>query len=352
MTQMLRVIVVEDSPVARDLIVEILNGEEGITVVGAAKDGAEGVRMVRELRPDIVTMDVQMPHMDGYEATREIMIAQPTPIVIVSGSESSPDAEKSMNSLQAGALTVIGKPTAPTSADFQSSCSQLIDTVRTMSQVKVVRQRRSREPNPDAKHSSRRLAESASNARIVAIAASTGGPQALHEILSALPADFPIPIVCVQHISEGFTNGLVQWLDGAVGVRVQVAQPGEFASGGTVYVAPEDFHLEVAPDRTLVLTNDLPVGGFRPAASSLFESVARAYGEDAIAIILTGMGRDGVDGLKALKQCGAHIIAQNEESCVVYGMPRVAVEEGLVSAVLDPPAIAAAMCRAAAGSVD
>ena len=347
---MLRVVVVEDSPVARDLIVEILNGEDDITVVGAAKDGEEGVRMVRELRPDIVTMDVEMPHMDGYEATREIMIAQPTPIVVVSGSLSSPDAEKSMNSLQAGALTVIGKPTAPTSADFQSSCNQLVDTVRTMSQVKVVRQRRPRVPKPDAKRGSGRLAKSASNAKIVAIAASTGGPQTLHEILSALPADFAIPIVCVQHISEGFTNGLVQWLDGAVGVRVQVAQSDESPRGGTVYLAPEDAHLEVTTDGTFVLKDDLPVGGFRPAASTLFESVARVYGEDAIAVILTGMGRDGVDGLKALKQCGAHIIAQDEESCVVYGMPRVAIEEGLVSAVLDPPAIASALRRAVAGN--
>lgn len=346
---MLRVVVVEDSPVARDLIVEILNSQDDMTVVGAAKDGEEGVRLVRELRPDIVTMDVQMPRMDGYEATREIMIAQPTPIVVVSGSLDSPDAQKSMNSLQAGALTVIGKPTAPTSPDFDFSSGQLVDTVRTMSQVKVVRQRRPREV--PAASSTRQQMDSpnvAGQASIVAIAASTGGPQTLHEILSALPAEFPLPILCVQHISEGFTNGLVNWLNGAVAMDVRLAQTGEFLQGGTVYVAPEDYHLTVAANGSIQLTSQPPVGGFRPAGTVLFESVAKSYGAQSIGIILTGMGRDGVDGLKDLKQCGAHIIAQDEESSVVYGMPKAAVEEGLVNAVLDPEGIAAALNRAVA----
>lgn len=347
---MLRVVVVEDSPVARDLLVEILNGADDLTVVGEARNGEEGVQLVRELKPDVVTMDVQMPGMDGYEATREIMIVQPTPIVVISGSNDSPDAEKSMNSLQAGALTVIGKPSSPSSPDFETSARQVIETVRTMSRVKVVRQRRPRTSTPDAATVQTELPGSGSSARIVAIAASTGGPQTLHEILSLLPADFPLPIVCVQHISDGFTAGLVTWLNGLVSMRVQVATHGEVLTPGTVYFAPEQYHLEVAANHTLVLSDQPPVGGFRPAASVLFDSVARSYGPQAIAIILTGMGRDGVDGLKALKQCGVHIVAQDEESCVVFGMPKAAIEEGLVSAVLAPSAIAAGLRHAITGT--
>lgn len=345
---MLRVVVVEDSPVARDLIVEILNGEDDISVVGEATNGEEGVRLVRELKPDVVTMDVQMPGMDGYEATREIMIAQPTPIVVVSGSNDSPDAEKSMNSLQAGALTVIGKPPAPTSPEFDAVSQQLIETLRTMSQVKVVRQRRSKESEPLALEIPTEGISGVSNARLIAMAASTGGPQTLHEILSALPADFGLPIVCVQHISDGFTNGLVSWLDSVVDINVRTAQSGDSPVPGAVYFAPEDAHLEVGAEGRLTLTHAPPVGGFRPAATMLFDSVARSYGPQAIGVILTGMGRDGVDGLKAMRQAGAHIIAQDEESSIVYGMPKAAVEEGVVSAVLDPPTIAEELRRAAA----
>lgn len=349
---MLRVVVVEDSPVARDLLVEIFNAEDDIDVVGAAKNGEEGVRLVKELKPDVVTMDVQMPVMDGYEATREIMITQPTPIVVVSGSNDSPDAEKSMNSLQAGALTVTGKPSAPTSPDFEASSRQLIDTVRTMAQVKVIRQRRPRDSQPERETVPTESSPPGSSTRIVAIAASTGGPQTLIEILSELPADFSLPIICVQHISDGFTAGLVSWLDGLVDLRVQAASEGEPLAPGTVYIAPEGHHLQVAGTGRIVLNEEPPVGGFRPAASVMFDSVARSYGSDAIGIILTGMGRDGVDGLKALKESGAHIIAQDEASCVVFGMPKAAIEEGLASAVLNPSEIAAALKQAAAATID
>ena len=349
---MLRVVVVEDSPVARDLLVEILNGEDDMSVVGIAKDGEEGVRLVKELKPDVVTMDVQMPVMDGYEATREIMITQPTPIVVVSGSNDSPDAEKSMNSLQAGALTVTGKPSAPTSPDFEESSRQLIETVRTMSQVKVIRQRRPRESQPDREAMQSAASPPGPSTKLVAIAASTGGPQTLIEILSELPGDFSLPIVCVQHISDGFTAGLVNWLNGMIELTVQTAAEGATLSSGVVYIAPENQHLQVNSAGRIVLSDEPPVGGFRPAASVMFESVARSFGSEAVGIILTGMGRDGVDGLKALNQTGAHIIAQDEASSVVFGMPKAAIEEGLVSAVLNPPEITNALKLAGVATAD
>lgn len=335
---MLRVVVIDDSPVARDLIVEILNGQPDIRVIGVARDGVEGVALVRELQPDIVTMDVQMPRMDGYEATREIMIAQPTPIIVVSGSMTSPDVDKSMHSLQAGALTVIGKPSAPNSPRFDVSATTLVDTVRTMSRVKVVKQFRREPAKPATVESSPRTDQILTNGttRVVAIGASTGGPQAVHQILSSLPQDFSLPILYVQHISDGFSEGLANWLNSTTPLNVRLARSGELLQPGTVYLGPEGRHLGASSSARIVLTDLPPVGGFCPAASVLFESVARAFGEQTLAIILTGMGRDGVDGLKAVRQLGGQVIAQDEASSVVYGMPRAAVEDGLVNAILNP----------------
>jgi two-component system chemotaxis response regulator CheB len=341
---MLRVVVIDDSPVARDLIVEILNNETDITVVGIATDGQEGVELVQELQPDVVTMDVQMPRMDGYEATREIMIAQPTPIVVVSGSMNQPDVDKSMQSLQAGALTVIGKPHAPTSPQFAHTAGLLVDTVRSMSGVKVVRHRR-QEDTSATDPSSSDAVTTGNATQVIAIGASTGGPQTVHGILSALPDSFPLPILYVQHISDGFTEGMARWLTSTTMLDVRIAVDGEALAGGTVYLAPEGRHLEVSPDSRIVLTDHVPQGGFRPSVSVLFESVARSFGQHALAVILTGMGRDGVDGLKAIRQLGGQIIAQDKSSSVVYGMPKAAFDEGLVDTMMNPQEIVEHLCR-------
>jgi two-component system, chemotaxis family, protein-glutamate methylesterase/glutaminase len=336
---MLRVVVIDDSPVARDLIVEILNSAADIEVVGVAKDGVEGVAMVAKFRPDLVTMD-------GYQATLEIMIAQPTPIVVVSGSGGT-DVDKSMRSLQAGALTVIGKPSAPSSSKFEQTAEVLIDTVRSMARVKVVRQVR-RQPPPGQAiglGSSSTPAVVSEKMKIVAIGASTGGPQTVHQILSGLPQNFSLPILYVQHISDGFTEGLAQWLTSTTPLTVCVARAGEALQPGIVYLGPEGHHLEVSAGSQIVLTKHPPMGGFRPAASVMFDSVARAFGPQALALLLTGMGRDGVDGLKAVRQLGGKIIAQDQASCVVYGMPRVAVEEGLVDAIMNPQEIVQCLTR-------
>lgn len=335
---MLRVVVIDDSPVARDLIVEILNNEPDISVVGVANDGREGVDLVEKLRPDVVTMDVQMPRMDGYEATREIMVAHPTPVIVVSGSMDRPDIDKSMQSLQAGALTVIGKPNAPTSPEFDRTSGILVDTVRSMSQVKVVRHRR-REIATEAARPAPDFAIADATIRVVAIAASTGGPQTVHGILSALPQGFPLPILYVQHISDGFTEGMARWLTSTTAFDVRIAVDREALVAGRVYLGPEGKHLEVSRDSRVVLTDHPPQGGFRPSASVLFESVARSFGQQALAVILTGMGRDGVDGLKAVRQLGGRIIAQDESSSVVYGMPKAAFDEGLVDTTMNPQEI-------------
>lgn len=337
---MLRVVIVDDSPVARDLLQEIIDSEADMEVVGLASDGAEGVELVLQLQPDIVTMDVQMPRMDGYAATRRIMTERPTPIVVVSGSSDSPDVEKSMESLRAGALTVVGKPSAPTTARFDKAARSLVDAVRAMAGVKVVRQRAA---TPICEHTAPRETARSCDVEVVAMAASTGGPQALHRLLSLLPGDYPLPILLVQHISRGFLDGFVAWLDECLPMKVVIPQSGEILQSATVYVAPEDRHLGVSPRGRICLSDDPPVEGFRPAASALFESVARTYGQRAVACILTGMGRDGVRGLEAVRRRGGLIFAQNEESSIVYGMPAAAAAAGLVDRLESIEGIAAAL---------
>ncbi len=334
---MIRVLVVDDSPVARELLTGILDGEPDMSVVGVATNGAEAVAKVAELQPDIVTMDVQMPRMNGYDATREIMITQPTPIVVVSGSMGKVDVEKSMQSLEAGALTIIGKPDSPSSPLFEEQCRMLHDTLRTMSAVKVIRQHRPRtrvETPPEEGSVNQERLQVGARPKLVTIAASTGGPQALRMILQELPAAFELPIVVVQHISSGFTSGLVDWLNGGADVEVTVASQGTSLQAGHVYLAPEGKHCGVRTDGSLEIVNQPPLGGFRPSATMLYESASRTYAKSQVAVILTGMGKDGVDGLRSVKQTGGAVIAQDEESSVVFGMPKAAIEADVVDLVL------------------
>ena len=318
-------------------------------MVGVAVDGRDAVDKVHELSPDVVTMDIQMPVMDGYEATREIMIVRPTPIVVISGSMSSPDVTKSMSSLQAGALTIVGKPSSPASASFDRQARQIVETVRSMSAVRVVRRFRPRSKNgAQADSSSNSGANETASSRVantdprpidsavraVAIAASTGGPQAIEQLLTALPSAFPAPLLVVQHIAEGFVEGFARWLDQKASVHVDVAKDGTLAEAGHVYIAPEDRHLGIAPDGRLQLLDLPPRDGFRPSGSVLFESMARSLGSGAVSVILTGMGRDGVDGLRSIRQTGGTVIAQDEASSVVYGMPGAAAREGLTHHIL------------------
>ncbi len=335
MKRTLHVLVVDDSPVARNLLTEILDAEPDIEVIGTACHGVEAVEKVALLRPDVVTMDVQMPRMDGYAATREIMTTYPTPIVVVSGVGGNTDAEKSMLSLDAGALAVISKPSSPSSPDFEQSARNFVNTVQSMAAVSVIQKHRPRAsaavtptqtPAPEF--------VVASKPRLITIAASTGGPQALRIVLSRIPTDFPIPIVVVQHISPGFTEGLASWLHGSAAVPVKVAEDGEALRPGCIYIAPETVHCGVRSDDKLELSSRPPVSGFRPSATILYESASRAYGRSHIAVVLTGMGKDGAEGLRAVHQTGGVIIAQNEATSVVYGMPKAPIDEGIADLIL------------------
>jgi two-component system chemotaxis response regulator CheB len=326
----IRTLVAEDSATARALLVAILSSEPEIDVVGEATDGADAVRKAVALTPDLITMDVYMPVIDGLDATKAIMREAPTPILVVTAI-SSRDVELSLNAMQAGALMVVEKPQDPADERFARQREELLDMVKAMAGVKVVRQwhRRGTPPLPVTPQRQRR-----SVARLIAIGTSTGGPAALRHILAALPGSVPVPILVVQHIAPGFIDGLARWLGHNCALDVRVAVDGESLRTGVVYLAPDDHHLGVSSDGRVRLSDTSPVGGFRPSADYLFDSCGTAYGADLIAVVLTGMGRDGVAGLQAVHASGGRVLAQDESTSVVYGMAHEAVLAGMVDELL------------------
>jgi two-component system chemotaxis response regulator CheB len=348
----IRVLVVEDSQVARDLLVSVLQNSPGFEVVGTARNGQEAVRLARRLKPSVITMDVYMPEMDGLAATQQIMAETPCPIVIISACSNKQELNLTFSAIQAGALTVLDKPSLDDSPEVLQA---MVDRIRLMSEVKVIRRWRRPEvqiaPVPvgpvQLEGSGRMLptgrlpAKPVEKIDLVAIAASTGGPAALAEILGRLPGNFPAPMLVVQHITPGFGASLATWLNQMTPLEVRLARPAEAPRPGQVLLAPDDHHLEITGLK-LINISQTPhdQNGQRPSANALFHSVARNYGAKALGIILTGMGNDGAEGLLAMRQAGAWTLAQSEESCVVFGMPAVAIELGAVDQILPVDKIA------------
>ncbi|MFL5262028.1 MAG: chemotaxis-specific protein-glutamate methyltransferase CheB [Anaeromyxobacteraceae bacterium] len=335
---MIRVVIADDMQASRALLEGIFKLEPGFDVVGRASDGAQAVALTRSLRPDLITMDAQMPGVDGFEATQQIMREVPTPIVVVSGQDVNA-VGFALNAMKAGALAVVPKPTAPGSPEFEGEARHLLTMARAMAGVKLL-PRVAPRASPAAPPPRPR-----GRARIVAIAASTGGPPALSRILSELPADFRAPILVVQHIAEGFAEGLATWLAASSRLHVKVAEHGEPLLPATVYLAPDRRHLGVQGDR-VALADGPPIEGFKPSGSHLFESVARSYGPTALGLILTGMGRDGVQGLTALHAAGGTVVAQDKDSSVIFGMNGEAVLAGLTDEVLPLDALAYLLMQA------
>lgn len=319
-----RVLVVEDSPSMREFLVRVITADPRFDVVGTARDGEEAVRLVASLRPDVVTMDLHLPRLDGVAATRQIMAEHPVPIVVVTTtSKDTPDG-LAFQALQAGAVTLLDKPPAPAHPNHLVAVRELLGTLRLMSEVKVVRRTMAREVPRPLSGTFDRFAITNDRPQAIVMAASTGGPQAIQTVLQALGDALDVPMLIVQHMSSGFLEGMANWLDATCPQSVRLARHGDEPRGNIVYIAPEDDHLLVTRRRTLALSKAPPVGGFRPSANVLFESAAGCYGARAIGAVLTGMGDDGAAGLAALRATGASTIVQDETSSVVYGMPRAA----------------------------
>lgn len=315
-----------------------------MAVLATGSNGRDAVRLVKELTPDVITMDIRMPGMDGFEATREIMRDHPVPIVMVTGNLKHEDLDLTFQALEAGALAVVNKPGL---ADPET-CEKVAQTVRTMAGVGVVHHWGMPRSAPGAKEKvavdgwTARTFDLAhfSDVRVVGIAASTGGPSALSAVLGDLPANYPLPILVVQHVSLGFTGGLVEWLGSVTKMRVDVAEHGDRLKAGVIVLAPDDYHLQVNLRGEIELSRGPAYKGLRPSANPLFESLAYVYGKKAVGIVLTGMGDDGAAGLELLHQAGGLTIAQDKNSCVVYGMPHEAVARNAIDRQMNLDGIA------------
>jgi two-component system chemotaxis response regulator CheB len=343
--KMIRVLVVEDSPTVREFLLQILGSDPAIEVVGTAETGEEALEAVARIKPDVITMDVHMPKMNGFDATRQIMETHPTPIVIVSGTTDVTDTSKAFLAIEVGALALLQRPNGIGHPEHKRTTADLIQTVKLLSEVKVVRRwPRSRPADSLAVAApSPQIPLRTAQPRIVAIGASTGGPPVLQTILSGLSNDFSVPVLIVQHIAAGFTQGFVEWLAQSSSLPVQVPGPGETVFPGRVYVAPDGFQMAIGTDGRVSLNDDRLENGLRPSISYLFRSVAKTYGKSAIGVLLTGMGKDGASEMKTMKEQGAVTIAQDRDSSVVHGMPGEAIRLGGATYVLPPEKIRAAL---------
>jgi two-component system chemotaxis response regulator CheB len=339
---MVRVLIADSTAAERGWLGELIRSDPDLTVVGEAGRAGEAIELARRLRPDIILIGARLPGGGGFEATKEIMIEAPTPIVIVTDPPEAGHVTEALQALRVGALTVLPRPSRALGTDATPEFRRFVSSVKAMAQVRVVRrwrdsatvpQRREAEPFRVSAIGKARIA-SGTEIRAVAIGASTGGPAALQRILGDLPPNFGPPILIVQHISKGFIAGLIQWLSSISPLPVKVAGQGEPLTRSTIYIAPDDRHLGVTGESRIQLSDAAPIGGFRPSATFLFESVARAFGGASLHVILTGMGRDGVAGLEVAHSAGALVIAQDEASSVIFGMPGAAVAAGIVDRVV------------------
>jgi two-component system chemotaxis response regulator CheB len=326
-----RVLVADDSELFRELLARIVADDPGFDVVAVAADGDAAAALTRGLRPDVITMDLNMPDADGFSGIARIMAETPTPILVLTA---KPTDDVGFRALSLGALDILEKPQAST--DLGEFGALLRSRLRLLAGVKVIRhlrglrERRNPAPRP------------AGRAELVVVGASLGGPRALATLLRGLPADFPAPIAIVQHIADGFTSGLASWLAAESHLEVREAQEGELLRPGRILLAPSGRHLVVADGRAR-LSDAPPVDTFKPSVTPLFLSAARHHGARACGVILTGMGRDGAEGLRAIKVAGGPTLAQDEATSAVFGMPRAAIELGAVDRVLALDEIARAL---------
>jgi two-component system chemotaxis response regulator CheB len=346
----IRVLLVDDSPIAIEIIRSMLANAPDIDVVGTAGDGVQALELIPRLRPDVICTDLHMPNMDGLKLTREIMARHRLPILVMSISVQPEQTLNIFQMLEAGAVDILAKPRGGLASDIGVTANDLITKIRVLSGVRILGQRGSAIRTPAGRATISPL-ERTPRLRIVGIGASTGGPQALECILSCLPADFPVPLICVQHIADGFMQGMVNWLAKSCRIPVRTAVEGSKPVAGVAYFPPDNRHLEINAEGSFRCSAALPFTGHRPSVDIAFDSLALRFGAASAGVLLTGMGEDGAQGLLAIRRAGGFTIAQDEESSVVFGMPGRAVALGAAKLVLPLDQIATTLIQATQGTV-
>jgi two-component system chemotaxis response regulator CheB len=337
----IRVVIVDDSPTVRSLVRRLLQRDPACQVVGEAGDGARGVELVTTLHPDVVVMDLDMPVLDGHAAIQQIAQRHPTPVLVLTAHPPADQAASAFEATRCGAVEVLAKPSEP--EGWRQLEHTLASMIRALAEARRV---------PPAKAAAGRAAKKpvvpplSRQVRFIAVAASTGGPEATLQLLQPLPKPLPAALLLVQHIAAGFEESLASWLAGKLGTDVAVARDGEPAAPGRIRLAPPGAHLLLTADETMHLDRDTPPrAGHRPSADELFLSCARTFPTVTAGVVLTGMGSDGALGLAELRRCGGLTMAQDQESSVVFGMPRAALESGAVELSLPPAELGELLAR-------
>jgi len=338
---MIRILIADDSELTRVVLRDLLSQDASLEIAGEVCDGLAAVEQTAKLKPDLVIMDVMMPRMDGLEAVAEIMAATPTPILMLSANTDPHDSRGAFAAIKLGALDVMAKPSGVVTEAFSQIAGQLIAKVKSLSRIQVIHHYRVQRSKVEKVP----VCLPAGPRRILAIGASTGGPKAVMQILQELPKNLPAAVLIVQHIADGFAPGFADWLDRESTLSVRLARSGDKLQAGTVLVAPNSGHLTVQSNR-VVLDDSAPLHNCRPAVDALFNSLARQeLAAETVALLLTGMGTDGADGLGRLQERGAYTIAQDEVSSAIFGMPKAAIERGAATQVLPLEQVAEVVCR-------
>ena len=326
---MIRLLITEDSSSIVEILKTIFESDSGIEVVGCARNGMESVQLTERLKPDVILMDINMPVMDGLEATRIIMSRMATPILILSSLIKDDDPSVGFEALRAGALDIMEKPVLQFKRSDVKYEKELIRKIKVVSKVRPIHiiYRRGKD------YRTKQTVHVLKDDRILAIGASTGGPPAICHILKNFVPGFSLPILVVQHIFSGFTQGMVSWLGRDCSIKVKIAEDGERAAKGVAYFPPDDFHIGIDSSHRIILSKEKPIGGHRPSVDFMMKQVALAFGERSIGVLLTGMGRDGMEGLRAVKGQGGKTIVQDEKTSVIFGMPKSAIDAGVADVV-------------------
>jgi two-component system, chemotaxis family, protein-glutamate methylesterase/glutaminase len=344
----IKVLLVEDSPVALEILQRVLKSAPEILLVGTARNGQEAFELIPKLEPNIICTDFHMARMDGLELTKQVMAKYPRPILVISNSVQADDCQNIFNLMQAGAVDIFPKPIAGTSLDYEQNKERLITKIKILAGVKVFAK-----PLPEKTSTVLEVVEPAAlpaiqispSIKIVTIGASTGGPQALQKVFSTLPSNFPVPIICTQHISTGFLQGLIDWLALKCRLKISIAKEGELPLPGSVYFAPDNAHLALDLLGRFMYQASGTIDGHCPSITVMFSSIAKHYGKATLGILLTGMGKDGAIGMKEISQAGGITIAQDEASSIIFGMPKEAIALGGVKYILPVQEISSSLLK-------